>query len=250
MKIEMYKNNNKKKKNLLIALCSLGVIGISLVIGSSFAKFSENKNFKIIEGNIDYYGDADIIFSYFDQNSEELETMPTKESNLAFDYGNCDNNEEVTWNDESWGPKITNITNSKTRCNIYFKEASVIGTELLEQKEKEEQLKENPQLMYDDTADRNLRYVSRTPNNYIDIGDRTSDGQPILWRIIGVMKNVTSLDDGSEKQEDLIKIIRADSIGSYSWDTSASEVNKGDGINEWSQADLMKLLNPESVYTC
>ena len=63
------------------------------------------------------------------------------------------------------------------------------------------------------------------------------------------MKNVTTLDSGSETQEDLIKIIRADKIGSYSWDTSASEVNSGYGINEWSQADLMKLLNPESVYT-
>ena len=30
----------------------------------------------------------------------------------------------------------------------------------------------------------------------------------------------------------------------YSWDTSASTVNDGYGINEWSQADLMKLLNP------
>jgi hypothetical protein len=41
-----------------------------------------------------------------------------------------------------------------------------------------------------------------------------------------------------------LKLIRNDSIGNYSWDTSASTVNSGYGINEWSQADLMKLLNP------
>ncbi len=97
------------------------------------------------------------------------------------------------------------------------------------------------------TDDNNLRYIGANPNNYIDIGDRDADGQPILWRIIGVMNNITSLDNG-EQQESLLKIIRAESIGGYSWDTSTSDVNGGYGVNEWSQADIMKLLNPNDVY--
>jgi len=66
-------------------------------------------------------------------------------------------------------------------------------------------------------------------------------GTPILYRIIGVFKDM-QLADGTRK--DLVKIMRNDSIGDYSWDTSSSTVNEGVGINEWSQADLMKLLNP------
>ena len=66
-------------------------------------------------------------------------------------------------------------------------------------------------------------------------------GTPILWRIIGIMKDV---DDGTGNKEDRVKLIRSDSIGDYSWDTSDSTVNSGYGVNEWSQADLMKLLNP------
>ena len=62
-----------------------------------------------------------------------------------------------------------------------------------------------------------------------------------LYRIIGVFKDV-ELADGSKK--DLIKVIRNYTIGEYSWDQSSSDVNEGYGINEWSQADLMKLLNP------
>ena len=54
-------------------------------------------------------------------------------------------------------------------------------------------------------------------------------GTPILWRIIGVF-------DGR------LRIVRDESIGEYSWDTST--LNSGYGINEWSQSDLMKLLNP------
>lgn len=62
-----------------------------------------------------------------------------------------------------------------------------------------------------------------------------------LYRIIGLFKDV-ELANGSRK--DLIKVIRNETIGTYSWDTSDSTVNNGYGINEWSQADLMKLLNP------
>ena len=80
----------------------------------------------------------------------------------------------------------------------------------------------------------NTRYIGADPNNYVSI-----DGD--IWRIIGVMKDV---DDGTGNKGDRVKLIRASSIGGYSWDTSKWIINDGYGINEWSQADLMKLLNP------
>ena len=80
----------------------------------------------------------------------------------------------------------------------------------------------------------NTRYIGKDPNNYVSI-----DGD--IWRIIGTMKDI---DDGTGIKEDRVKLIRARFIGDYSWDTSESSVNGGFGVNEWSQADLMKLLNP------
>ncbi len=80
----------------------------------------------------------------------------------------------------------------------------------------------------------NTRYIGANPNNYISF-----DGD--IWQIIGVMKDI---DDGTGNKEDMVKLIRAESIGKYSWDTSESSVNDGKGVNEWSGADLMKLLNP------
>ena len=80
----------------------------------------------------------------------------------------------------------------------------------------------------------NTRYIGANPNNYVSV-----DGD--IWRIIGVMKKI---DDGTGNKEDRVKLIRSEAIGSYSWDTSESSVNRGVGVNEWSQADLMKLLNP------
>ena len=89
-------------------------------------------------------------------------------------------------------------------------------------------------LAYDGTSDNNLRYVGANPCNYVKIDNE-------IWRIIGLMNNI---DDGTGKKESRIKLIRNESIGTYSWDTSESSVNDGYGVNEWSQADLMRLLNP------
>ena len=80
----------------------------------------------------------------------------------------------------------------------------------------------------------NIRYYGANPNNYIyfncsDYSNQTSSTCE-TWRIIGVF-------DGK------VKIMRGSVIGAYSWDSSASGTNSGYGVNEWSQADLMKLLN-------
>ena len=54
-----------------------------------------------------------------------------------------------------------------------------------------------------------------------------------------------------ENMKNRLKIIREESIGDYSWDTSeSSSINSGYGINQWGEsgsyngADLMRLLNP------
>ena len=80
----------------------------------------------------------------------------------------------------------------------------------------------------------NIRYYGASPNNYIyfncsDYSNQTSSTCE-TWRIIGIV-------DGK------VKIMRGSQIGSYSWDSSARGTNAGYGVNEWSQADLMKLLN-------
>ena len=75
--------------------------------------------------------------------------------------------------------------------------------------------------------------------NYVNFNNET-------WRIIGVFPT----DDGTGNIENRVKIMREESIGEYSWDTSSSSINSGYGINQWGEsgsykgADLMRLLNP------
>ena len=78
-------------------------------------------------------------------------------------------------------------------------------------------------LKKDNTEDQNIRYYGSNPNNYVSFNNE-------LWRIIGVFENN-------------VKLIRSEKIGNLSWDSSASSVNNGWGVNEWSQADLKNYLN-------
>ena len=83
------------------------------------------------------------------------------------------------------------------------------------------------------TSDGNIRYTGSSPKNYIKFNDED-------WRIIGTFTVTTA----SGKTEKLLKIVKDTQFStSMSWDSSASSVNSGYGVNEWSQADLMTELN-------
>ena len=96
--------------------------------------------------------------------------------------------------------------------------------------------KETNGLEVDDTTDKNLRYVGASPKNYITFNDET-------WRIIGVF-NVYNVD--TNKTEKLVKIIRNDSLGNYSWDTSEENIH---GINNWPTSKLQDELNGDYLNT-
>ncbi|MEE0634372.1 MAG: hypothetical protein UCL21_01000 [Bacilli bacterium] len=78
----------------------------------------------------------------------------------------------------------------------------------------------------------NIRYYGASPNNYIyfNCSDYSNQSSSTCetWRIIGMF-------------DDKVKIMRGSMIGSYSWDRR--DVDGYAGYNNWSDADLMKLLN-------
>ena len=91
-----------------------------------------------------------------------------------------------------------------------------------------------PYVTDDGTADSNFRFIGKDTKNYVKFNNE-------LWRVIGIF-NTTDADGNYAKR---VKLVRNDSIGSnIVWDSSSSKVNNGYGVNEWSQAAVMKLLNP------
>ena len=76
----------------------------------------------------------------------------------------------------------------------------------------------------DTVTTNSYRYEGKNPNNYIYFNNE-------LWRIIGVFDSTTH----GIKNENLIKIIRNDSLGWYSW-------NK-ESVNDWPNSSLYSILN-------
>ena len=118
------------------------------------------------------------------------------------------------------GLKITNGTKENAEVKeitkpTYGMKATEYITNLLEY--------DGEGLKKDNTSDQNIRYYGADPNNYVSFNNE-------LWRIIGVFGNN-------------VKLVRSESLGSLSWDSSESSVNDGWGVNEWSQADLKNYLN-------
>ena len=77
------------------------------------------------------------------------------------------------------------------------------------------------------------RYIGANPNNYVKFNDE-------LWRIVGIFDT----DDGTGKVEKRLKIVRNESIITYSLD-SKNTTTETSVLNDWSSAKLNYLLNPE-----
>ena len=92
-------------------------------------------------------------------------------------------------------------------------------------------------LFIDNTSDVNLRYTGANPNNYVEFANTGE-----LWRIIGVF----NVKDSTGKIERKIKLVRNESLGSYSWDATG---NNDYGFNNWTEADLKNELNGDYLDT-
>ncbi len=242
MKMKQFQAKNPKKQGIVIVLGLIVLLFTVVIVLRSFALYEEKKEFDVIKGRVpDQNYDVMFSFSLEDEagNKTNLETIPEgKDYKVTVD---CNNGSTGVWDYEAWGPLIQNLANTRTKCKINFgpqitlidtiKNTSVVttGSGLYSIPHHDA----NITYTTDETEVQNLkqtelRYAGSNPNNYVWFNGE-------LWRMIGLVNT-------PEGQR--VKLVRNESIGSYSWDTSESNINAGGGVNEWSQADIMKLLNP------
>ena len=196
---------------------------------SSEAKPSTGTNL----GTIDNYNTA----------TEELQ-IPNLDESIIIESGTLkgrssaetDDGESITYNLYLWMDETTGNEAMNTRfegsINVLTAATKVEPTaaETILAKGETDELK------FDNTIDNNLRYIGANPNNYVSFNNE-------LWRIIGVFNNI---DDGTGNKETRIKIMRSESIGSYSWDNKPNAVGSSTsvyGSNDWSDSTLQQVLN-------
>ena len=230
----------KYKRYLYIGIPCILVLLIGIYF--TYSKFSVFKEEEVVRTTVGDFisGDA-VIGAYID--GEYSKTIPGKNDGYVVDKIVCDNDASASWDNDAWGIVLTNLT-KRTKCNVYFVVKPVPIVEKVTTA-----MNSNHSMFASDDPGKNIRYIGADPSNYVyfncsDYSNPTTDTCE-LWRIIGVFNNVTK-SDGSK--ENLVKIIRADSLGYYSWDYKKKGLGSSTdyGSNDWSDSQLMMMLNPIS----
>ena len=211
-----------------------------LLVGIYFAysKFSVYKDSEVVRTTVGDFISGDVVIgAYIDGLYSK--TIPSKNDGYIVDKIVCDNNASAEWANDSWGIILTNLTN-KTKCNVYFRKYTFADkiTDLA---------KTDTTNIATDDPDKNVRYIGANPNNYVYFNcsdySNQSDTTCEKWRIIGLFNNIS---EGNETKENLVKIIGPNK-GGYSWDYKTSNVGSSTtdyGSNDWSDSQLMMMLNP------
>ena len=120
MKLEKFKEKNPQKIGIICftVICILLVAGVYLY--TSYATFQTQEEFNIIKGSVQDLGD--VYFAYYVDDEITL-NAPEKNAQYVFDQANstCTNGANVRWNYEEWGPLVTNLSTTRTKCYLKFK---------------------------------------------------------------------------------------------------------------------------------
>ena len=221
----------KYKRYLYIGIPCILVLLIGIYF--AYSKFSVFKEEEVVRTTVGDFISGDVVVgAYID--GEYSKTIPGKNDGYIVDKIICDNDATASWNNDSWGIIVTNLT-KRTKCNVYFETKKTFAGII-------EAASSDTSMFASDDADKNVRYIGANPNNYVYFNcsdyNNQSDSTCEKWRIIGVFNNVTK-SDGTK--ENLVKIIRDESIGDIAWDSN--------DVNDWSTATLQQNLNSGTYYT-
>ncbi len=107
----------KYKRYLYIGIPCLLVLLIGIYF--TYSKFRVFKEEEVVRTTVGDFisGDA-VIGAYID--GEYSTTIPGKNDGYIVEKIVCDNDASASWNNDSWGIVLTNLT-KRTKCNVYFK---------------------------------------------------------------------------------------------------------------------------------
>ena len=134
LKLQKFKENNSKRKVIITAIIISVLLLSGVYLYNSFAVFSEEKNFNVINGTISDPGD--IYFAYY-VDGKITRSMPSQNTGYKLDKekSNCTNGVIPKWDNASWQfigdyTAYNAIDYTRTRCNLYFVKESTVSTAL------------------------------------------------------------------------------------------------------------------------
>ena len=195
-----------------------GVVIVSLLIILLLSYFAlQNK-----DSNKTFMQDG-ILFA-MTKDGEEVTSFPTNgKYKVKIDCKNGKGKYFYDTKEKMWKFRVTNIID-KVSCNVDF--TTVSSSDLLSVVASTEGTSGKGSIVNEEDA--GFRYEGQDPNNYIWFNNE-------LWRIIGVIPTKV---DSSGTTENLVKIIRNESIGGLAYDAKSSGYT-----GAWGSNTLYSLLN-------
>ena len=107
----------KYKRYLYIGIPCILVLLIGIYF--AYSKFSVFKDTEVVRTTVGDFISGDIVITpYID--GEYSKTIPGKNDGYVVEKIVCDNDASASWDNDSWGIMVTNLT-KRTKCNVYFK---------------------------------------------------------------------------------------------------------------------------------
>ena len=127
MKLEKFKERDNKRIGIIVftIVCIMLVSGV--ILYRTFAIFEVKINQNIINGEVQSMGDLEFAFY---KDNEIVKDAPKKSDGYSLDTSSSYcidmlNNEKISnvnWNYENWSVEIKNVSTTKTKCFLYFKQ--------------------------------------------------------------------------------------------------------------------------------
>ena len=134
MKLEKFKEKSNKRKFIIGFTMSCILLLAGVFLGISFANFTEEKDFNVINGTAQDPGD--IYFAYY-VDGEITRELPKQNTGHIFDEesSNCTNGVVPSWDYSTWTfqgnySNYTKTDYTRTKCNLYFTKAKTVSTVL------------------------------------------------------------------------------------------------------------------------
>ena len=122
MKLKKFKERDNKRIGIIIftIVCILLVSGV--ILYRTFAIFEVKTNQNVIKGTVQGMGDIEFAF-YIDDKIVKTAPSISEKEKYVFDeeQSNCTNDATVYWDYQRWGPNVSNLTETKTKCYLKFK---------------------------------------------------------------------------------------------------------------------------------
>src|SRR5574344_1482806 len=121
---ELRKLKFKQNRSKYIKLGTLVLSVFILVMGViyfTYSKFTTTNKFDVVNAKVGSFTSGDVTLAVYIDGTKSS-TFPTSDSGYGLDTtaSSCTNSANVTWDYTYWQAKIGNLTQSGTKCTLYF----------------------------------------------------------------------------------------------------------------------------------